>query len=187
MGTSKIKTMPTDVFTELVKSSISVEEILTKAGYKVQQQHTIQDVILRCEKEHIDYSHLLFPKEGEQRCSQCGMIKKYTEFYSKRKICKDCTKQNEREKYLYYRKQLNDYKQECACQKCGCNKFYMLDFHHVNPEEKEAKISDLSRVKIENITKELNKCIVLCANCHREFHWLNSHYGMTLEEYLSAE
>lgn len=37
MGTSKIKTMPTDVFTELVKSSISVEEILTKAGYKVQQ------------------------------------------------------------------------------------------------------------------------------------------------------
>ena len=59
------------------------------------------------------------------------------------------------------------------CEKCGYNKnLAALDFHHINPQEKEFAIDarkfangDLSKLK-----KELDKCTILCANCHREIH-----------------
>jgi len=58
------------------------------------------------------------------------------------------------------------------CQICGYNKsIAALDFHHVNPLEKDKSIKNLicgSWTKIEN---ELKKCILLCANCHREHHY----------------
>ena len=58
------------------------------------------------------------------------------------------------------------------CQFCGYNKTNKaLEFHHVNPEEKEITLSTigLSR-KWEVIIKEIKKCILVCANCHREIH-----------------
>lgn len=46
-----------------------------------------------------------------------------------------------------------------------------LDFHHRDPKEKEFGISmeGLTR-SWQRIQKELDKCVLLCANCHREVH-----------------
>lgn len=46
-----------------------------------------------------------------------------------------------------------------------------LEFHHVNPEEKEFKLSgsSLSR-SLESQIEEIKKCALLCANCHRGVH-----------------
>ena len=45
------------------------------------------------------------------------------------------------------------------------------DIHHVNPEEKLYDISFLKRHKsIDVLKEELEKCIVLCAHCHRKHH-----------------
>lgn len=38
---------------------------------------------------------------------------------------------------------------------------------------------------IDSLKKEIDKCICLCANCHREFHYLEKQYGITIEEYLN--
>ena len=54
------------------------------------------------------------------------------------------------------------------CIKCGETRYYLFDFHHRNPEEKDYSISDHSRAKLETIKAEIDKCDVLCANCHRE-------------------
>jgi hypothetical protein len=58
------------------------------------------------------------------------------------------------------------------CRKCGYYKCVgAMDFHHLNPNEKEFTISGNSG-KWENIKKELDKCELLCKNCHAERHYL---------------
>lgn len=57
------------------------------------------------------------------------------------------------------------------CEKCGYNKSIVaLDFHHVNPKEKDFSIGDCKHVNIEILKREVDKCLLLCANCHREQH-----------------
>jgi len=58
------------------------------------------------------------------------------------------------------------------CFKCGYDKcFEAIDFHHMNPAEKEIGIGDLMRrVMTPERQKEVYKCVPLCANCHREEH-----------------
>lgn len=67
---------------------------------------------------------------------------------------------------------------KCEC--CGYNKnIAALEFHHKNPEEKEFQIDirKFANANIETLKKELDKCIILCSNCHREIH----HPDLTLE------
>ena len=47
-----------------------------------------------------------------------------------------------------------------------------LHFHHLDPNLKEIKL-DVRRLgnnKMESLLKEVEKCILLCANCHAEEH-----------------
>jgi hypothetical protein len=48
-----------------------------------------------------------------------------------------------------------------------------LQFHHRNPREKDFTISNACSWgwSIERILKEMEKCDVLCANCHAKRHW----------------
>lgn len=58
------------------------------------------------------------------------------------------------------------------CEKCGYNTcLQALDFHHINPEHKDFTIAQ-TRLYFtwEKIRAELDKCILVCANCHREIH-----------------
>ncbi len=65
--------------------------------------------------------------------------------------------------------ELVKYKGGC-CEKCGYNKSYeVLQFHHINPNEKDFTISGKS-YSVERLKKEVDKCILVCANCHREIH-----------------
>jgi hypothetical protein len=62
------------------------------------------------------------------------------------------------------------------CQKCGYNKcISALDFHHIEPQHKDFGISHKGLTRSwEAIKKEIDKCILVCANCHREIHELES-------------
>jgi hypothetical protein len=58
------------------------------------------------------------------------------------------------------------------CQKCGYDKcIAALDFHHINPEEKICGVKDLMIRRWDLIKEEIDKCVLLCSNCHRELHW----------------
>jgi len=58
------------------------------------------------------------------------------------------------------------------CERCGlvddCVDIY--DFHHLDPKEKDFSISCYSGKSLENLKKEVDKCILVCANCHRKIH-----------------
>lgn len=58
------------------------------------------------------------------------------------------------------------------CQMCGLISQYpeVYDFHHKNPELKEFKLGSLMSCKWAKVQEELNKCELLCSNCHRIKH-----------------
>lgn len=56
------------------------------------------------------------------------------------------------------------------CEKCGYNKCVKaLTFHHLDPKEKDFTISGKSW-SVERLKKEVDKCIMVCSNCHIEIH-----------------
>jgi hypothetical protein len=60
-----------------------------------------------------------------------------------------------------------------SCQICGYNKCLNgLDLHHIDPSKKEVSFGKIraNPIAIEKIAEELEKCVLLCANCHREIH-----------------
>jgi len=68
---------------------------------------------------------------------------------------------------------MREFKAGLSCKKCGENHPAALQFHHLNPGEKDMNISETihngwSKKKIQ---KEMAKCIVLCANCHAKIHY----------------
>lgn len=63
------------------------------------------------------------------------------------------------------------------CQKCGYNKCEgALQFHHRDPKEKEFQISQVNlnetTFSLNKILEEVDKCDLLCSNCHAEIHYM---------------
>lgn len=127
--------------------------------------------------------------------------------------CKECARnyylQNKQDRFKYskrwkeenqdkvkqYDKKVKDRRREFLkslkkpCEKCGEERWYVIDFHHVDPATKEIQIS--SQKSIGAMKKEVDKCICLCRNCHEEFHYFYGrnpeHPKEALEEYLGRK
>lgn len=57
------------------------------------------------------------------------------------------------------------------CQICGYNKTTAaLQFHHLDPSEKDFELSRAVTVSFDKAKPELDKCILVCGNCHVEIH-----------------
>lgn len=59
------------------------------------------------------------------------------------------------------------------CQNCGYNKCKRaLTFHHLDPSKKtfELNSNNMFAMAWKKVEEELNKCILLCSNCHFELH-----------------
>lgn len=124
-------------------------------------------------------------------CSKCNRDLPFDEFPYRnrnknhlRTECKDCNRKLQQEIYNRNKGYINNWKSQ-GCIKCGEKRYYLIDAHHKNPEEKD---KDLCRLKvncsIDKIQKELDKCVPLCSNCHREFHHFEQIDKTTIEEYL---
>lgn len=116
--------------------------------------------------------------------------------------CRECQKESDKKLYLESesrrrtvrgiadsQKQRNlqivDEAKKCGCCKCGEMRPFVLDFHHVDPTTKDSEIAHLLKsASVEHLLDELFKCVVFCANCHREYHYLNKTFGITIDEYL---
>ena len=62
------------------------------------------------------------------------------------------------------------------CEICGYDKKMpsVYDFHHIDPEQKDFNIGFKGRTySIARMKKEVDKCLLLCANCHREIHFID--------------
>lgn len=85
---------------------------------------------------------------------------------------KEAVKIGVKERKTKNKKVWDAFKGTLKCTNCGFSHTAALDFHHVDPAEKEYSISALvSNKSFTKAMKEVEKCIVLCANCHRIHHY----------------
>lgn len=116
-------------------------------------------------------------------CSKCGQEKPQDQFEPGRNQCRQC--RNARRKELrhqhpeQHRKYAIDrqikqtewiYSLKTRCLICGESEPVCLDFHHIDPNEKEFTIGKHRNKSKENLLNEINKCVCICANCHRKVH-----------------
>lgn len=123
-------------------------------------------------------------------CSVCKIEKELSEFYSNgyqpsgvkkyKAKCKQCTTVHERITLLSRIKSILAEKGlEYKCELCGYdNNYSALQFHHLDPSNKDFAISDAKTRSLESLREEISKCVVLCANCHLEEH--NPHLDKTI-------
>lgn len=90
--------------------------------------------------------------------------------------CKQCNHQNTLDRQREFKNKIVEY-MGGKCARCGYNKCNAaLQFHHLDPTEKDFNLSKVRHTSWKNnsekIKTELDKCIMLCANCHFEEHAL---------------
>lgn len=127
-------------------------------------------------------------------CTKCGKELPIEDFNwrnkekgTRRSECKTCHTDFMKEVYENKKKTVSEIKKNLKCAKCGEEREYCLDFHHIDPNEKENTIARMTsnNYRLDTVLNEIKKCIVLCSNCHREFHYFQEEDGITIEEYLS--
>lgn len=77
---------------------------------------------------------------------------------------------------------INYKKLQTGCTKCGYNKCpQALHYHHMDPESKLQSIAMMivNQRPISKIEEEIEKCILLCANCHQETHYMKEELDAT--------
>ena len=109
----------------------------------------------------------------EKICPKCNKNKSLTEFYKSTKsssYCKSCIVLSNKERQRKTKKLAIDYKGG-ECIKCGYKKcIAALEFHHIDPTTKDKDYFNSRGGLNEELKSELDKCILLCSNCHREEH-----------------
>lgn len=110
-------------------------------------------------------------------CANCQQTKPLSEYYIRNKKtgntfawCKQCLNE-------YSVKQHNAIKVKAVeymgghCKLCGYDRCKTaLVFHHLDPNEKDFGIAQNRTRNWDKIVKELDKCVLLCGNCHAEVH-----------------
>jgi hypothetical protein len=137
-------------------------------------------------------------------CTKCKIPKEFKLFYKNKSkkdgyqdLCIDCKKEQDKKHwkkhskkwlkhYALKQKEVNEfyinYKKTLSCLKCNESRYWLLDFHHKDPSKKEFELSQIWNIK--SFEKEVKKCIPLCSNCHRDFHYQNKTNQISIEEYI---
>lgn len=126
-------------------------------------------------------------------CRVCNTLKSLSNFNKNKtcslgvtSTCKDCTSKRVAEWYKSNRKKRQDRMNERNRKrkrlvvehfgnKClDCGRTYpqcVYEFHHLNPSEKDWNPSQSLSHSEERMWQELNKCVMLCSNCHKIRHF----------------
>jgi hypothetical protein len=99
---------------------------------------------------------------GLYYCNYCDLVHNHNNCTIRSKTRKQAVRENVSSKIL-------EYLQTHPCEHCNETNPVVLEFDHKNPEEKSFSIGDRSNRTWDTVYKEIQKCRVLCANCHRKY------------------
>ena len=128
--------------------------------------------------------------QQQRACSRCRLVKAVSEFNFKQRAlgirhpyCRECGKELTRSHYklnkrayldrnarTYARhRELIRQAKSRPCADCGVQyPYYVMDFDHRVGEAKTFELNSVARKTVREITREIEKCDVVCSNCHRE-------------------
>jgi hypothetical protein len=161
---------------QYTKDGLSLAGISAKCGKgKTAVRHWLKKFGLSTRQARIELGTIFVGKV----CKRCDVHKEPIDFYRRRDgtnlspYCKICTGNQTLERQRKFKLQCAEYKGG-KCVQCGYDKCVAaFDFHHVDPNEKDFSIGNLKLYRFDDrIKQELDKCILLCSNCHRETHFL---------------
>ena len=103
-------------------------------------------------------------------CRTCGTTGEEHFYKSAKYQCKKCwnkrTADTGKEKVRQLKEEYGG-----KCTQCGYDRDpHALEFHHLDPTVKEFHLGEARGFNIEKLRAELDKCILVCRNCHTEIH-----------------
>lgn len=169
--------MEKEILEKLINAGLSQRKIADKLSLS---QSTIKywfkkfDLKTKC-NQHNDKSSI-----SEKLCPVCDKIKPIDEFYKRYGnrndhggYCKTCSNQYHSNRVKQVKIKMIEYK-GCKCERCNLDikdsHYSVFEFHHINPKLKDINFEKIKYQKWDKIKKELDKCKLLCANCHRLTH-----------------
>lgn len=127
-----------------------------------------------------------------KKCTVCKKRKPLGAFNAKKTTrdgfqtkCRDCSRVLARSRYqrnkkseieriglrkIEIRERLAEYKKGLKCLKCPECEPCCLDFHHSDEKEFTIATAVVKGYSWDRIREEIEKCVVLCSNCHRKVH-----------------
>lgn len=118
----------------------------------------------------------LADRKGRKTCSLCERSRTVGSFYKLKNgkryaYCKECDRKRSAGRSRELKRKAVEYKGG-KCEFCGYKRYQgALDFHHEDPKKKDFQFSRRVSVAFtEAIRKELDKCLLVCKNCHAEIH-----------------
>jgi len=129
-----------------------------------------------------------------KHCTKCDTTKPVEDFHWKNKakeirnrVCKVCSTEYARSYYhagekvnqiarsytnnKKIRQEFRDWKAQQECKVCGEDAAECLDLHHLDPNQKDFTIgNNIITHGRKKLWEEVDKCVVLCSNCHRKVH-----------------
>lgn len=150
-----------EIAEELACSQSNVKYWLKKHGIKTNtKQYNIKDRV-------------------DKKCPKCETVKPLTEFYKRSNrndyggYCKSCSNNYHTQRVKEVKLKMIEYKSN-QCNDCGLkhedSHYSVFEFHHLDPKEKDPNFDRIKYQKWVKIKDELDKCVMLCANCHRLKH-----------------
>ena len=128
------------------------------------------------------YNYSASDPKSVKKCPKCHLVQPISSFYvrknpkdpSKRiagSWCKVCLNQATLARQRKVKQDCIDYKGG-KCSNCDFNAYNgALEFHHLDPTKKDFGLSRFNNKNLNAAGKrELDKCSILCANCHRMAH-----------------
>lgn len=138
----------------LMVSQSTVKHWLKKYGLKTMHNQFNSKCVLRCKCGETDKSK--FYRNGDDYM---------------RGLCKKCHNKSAVERFRKYKAEAVDYKGG-KCEVCGYDKCLgSMDFHHKDPSLKDPKWKQMRTWKFDRLKDELDKCMLVCRNCHGEIHY----------------
>ena len=129
----------------------------------------------RCSKCEIDKPLSGFTRNKAKKCGYNSYCKECNKDYQKKHYEDNklnyIDKKNNRKNVL--KEHINSIKLKNKCSRCSEDDIACLDFHHIDDKDKDFNIGEAVKrgISIDKINNEIDKCLVLCSNCHRKLHY----------------